>query len=123
MHELYTTMRSDERQRVYTTKKVNTLMKDQRKKPVRLESFIQKHARKDAQAIFAEHILDQSIREEPERIHSLAQFEASQFYQHGFIFLFLKASLLGNEQDVTNLYKNTFIATYSRRISEYSKAN
>ena len=90
---------------------------------MRLESYIQKHARKDAQAIFAEHILDHSIREEPERIRSLAQFEASQFYQHGFILLFLKASFLGNQQEVTNLYKNTFIATYSSRISEYSKTN
>lgn len=90
---------------------------------MRLEKYIQKHARKDAQAIFAEHIIDQSIREEPERIRSLAQFEASQFYQHGFIFLFLKASLLGSEQEVTNLYKNTFIATYTRDKNAYSKTN
>ena len=90
---------------------------------MRLESFIQKHARKDAQAIFAEHILDQSIREEPERIRSLAQFEASQFYQHGFIFLILKASLLGNEQEVTNLYKNTFIRAYTKINIENPKSN
>jgi len=90
---------------------------------LRFEKYIQKHARKDAQAIFAEHILDQSILEEPERIRSLAQFEASQFYQHGFILLFLKASLLGNEQDVINLYKNTFIATYTQIKNEYSKIN
>jgi hypothetical protein len=90
---------------------------------VRLEKFIQKHAHKDAQAIFAEHQQDQSIREEPERIRSLAQFEANQFYQHGFIFLFLKASFLGNEQEVTHLYKNTFIATYTRSSIEYSKTN
>jgi hypothetical protein len=90
---------------------------------VRLESFIQKHARKDAQAIFAEHQQDQSIREEPQRIHSLAQFEANQFYQHGFIFLILKASLLGNEQEVTNLYKNTFIETYTSINFEFSKSN
>jgi len=90
---------------------------------VRLESFIQKHARKDAQAIFAEHQNDQSIREEPENIRSLAQFEASQFYQHGFIFLVLKASLLGNEQEVTNLYKNTFIESYTSINIEYSKSN
>ena len=88
---------------------------------MRLEKYIQKHAIKDAQAIFAEHILDQSIREEPERIRSLAQFEASQFYQHGFVLLFLKASFLGSEQEVTNLYKNTFIVTYTRDKNEYSK--
>ncbi|MGZ3629708.1 MAG: hypothetical protein ACXVDN_18865 [Ktedonobacteraceae bacterium] len=60
---------------------------------MRLENFIQKHASKDGLSIFAEHILDQSIRKEPERIRSFAQFEASQFYQHGFIFLILKARL------------------------------
>jgi hypothetical protein len=81
---------------------------------VRLERSILKHAHKDAQAIFAEHQYDQSIREEPERIRSLAQFEANQFYQHGFVLLFLKASFLGNEQEVTNLYKNAFIETYTR---------
>ena len=90
---------------------------------MRLESFIQKHARKDAQAIFAEHQQDQSIREEPERIRSLAQFEASQFYQHGFVLLFLKASLLGNEQEVTNLYKNTFFKIYTKFNIENSKSN
>jgi hypothetical protein len=90
---------------------------------MRLESFIQKHARKDAQAIFGEHVLDQSIREEPERIRSLAQFEASQFYQHGFILLFLKASLLGNQQEVTHHYKNTFFKTYTKISIEYSKSN
>ena len=98
-------------------------MKKLRKQPVRLESFIQKHASKDAQALFAEHQQDQSVRVEPEPIQSLAQFEANQFYQHGFIFLFLKASLLGNEQEVTHLYKNTFIATYTRNSIEYSKTN
>jgi hypothetical protein len=108
---------------VYTTYKANTFTKDQRKQPVRLESFVQKHACKDAQAIFAEHQKDQSIREEPERIRSLAQFEANQFYQHGFIFLILKASLLGNEQEVTNLYKNTFFKTYTKINAEYSKSN
>ncbi len=87
---------------------------------MRLEKYIQKHASKDAQTIFAEHKLDQSIREEPERIRSLAQFEASQFYQHGFVLLFLKASFLGSEQEVTNLYKNIFIATYTRDKSESS---
>ena len=90
---------------------------------MRLERFIQKHARKDAQAIFAEHQQDQSIREETERVRSLAQFEANQFYQHGFVFLFLKASLLGNEQEVTNLYKNGFIETYTRNNIEYSVNN
>jgi hypothetical protein len=90
---------------------------------VRFERNIQKHASRDAQAIFAEHQQDQSIRKEPERIRSLAQFEANQFYQHGFVFLFLKASLLGNEQEVTNLYKNTFIKTYTRTNLEYSKPN
>ncbi len=90
---------------------------------MRLERYIQKHAQKDAQAIFTEHQQDQSIRYGPERIRSLAQFEANQFYQHGFIFLFLKASLLGNEQEVTDLYKNTFIATYTRNSIEYSKTN
>jgi hypothetical protein len=98
---------------VYTTQKSNTFTKGKRKQRVRLERYIQKHAHKDAQAIFAEHQQDQSIREEPERIHSLAQFEANQFYQHGFVFLFLKASLLGDEQEVTNLYKNAFIKTYT----------
>jgi hypothetical protein len=90
---------------------------------MRLEKYIQKHAGKDAQAIFAEHLQDQSIREEPERIRSLAQFEASQFYQHGFILLFLKASFMGSEQEVTNLYKNTFIATYSNEKNENIKIN
>ena len=90
---------------------------------MRLEKFIQKHAHKDAQAIFAEHQQDQSTREEPEHIRSLAQFEANQFYQHGFVFLFLKASLLGNEQEVTNLYKNTFIETYTSNKIEYSQNN
>ncbi len=90
---------------------------------MRLEKYIQKHARKDAQAIFAEHLQDQSIREETESIRSLAQFEASQFYQHGFILLFLKASFLGSEQEVTNLYKNTFIATYTQAKNEYSNIN
>jgi len=108
---------------VYTTQKANTITNDLRKQPVRLERFIQKHARKDAQTIFAEHQQDQSIREEPERIRSLAQFEANQFYQHGFVLLFLKASLLGNEQEVTNLYKNVFIETYMRNNIEYSKNN
>jgi len=108
---------------VYTTQKENTFTKDLRKQPVRLERFIQKHARKDAQAIFAEHQQDQSIREEPERIRSLAQFEANQFYQHGFVLLFLKASLLGNEQEITNLYKNAFIETYTRNNLEYSVNN
>ena len=90
---------------------------------MRLERFIQKHAHKDAQAIFAEHQYDQSVRVEPERIRSLAQFEANQFYQHGFVLLFLKASLLGNEQEVTNLYKNTFIETYTSNKIEYSQNN
>src|SRR6266702_1510455 len=116
-------MLSDHCQQVYTTQKDHTLRKTQRKQPVRLERFIQKHAHKDAQAIFAEHQQDQSIREEPERIRSLAQFEANQFYQHGFVLLFLKASLLGNEQEVTNLYKDAFIETYSKNNIEYSKNN
>jgi hypothetical protein len=79
---------------------------------VRLASLIQQHARKDAQTLFAEHQRDQSVREEPERIRSLAHFEAYQFYQHGFVLLFLKASLLGSEQEVTNLYIQTFTETY-----------
>jgi hypothetical protein len=108
---------------VYTTPKANIFTKNPRKQPLRFETFIQKHASKDAQAIFAEHQQDQSIRKEPERIRSLAQFEANQFYQHGFVFLFLKASLLGNEQEVTNLYKNTFIKTYTRTNLEYSEFN
>ena len=99
---------------MYTTQKGHTITKDLRKQPVRLERFIQKHAHKDAQEIFAEHLYDQSTREEPERIRSLAQFEANQFYQHGFVLLFLKASLLGNEQEITNLYKDAFIETYTR---------
>lgn len=80
---------------------------------MRLESFIQRHAYKDAQALFAEHQLDQSVREKPESIRSLAQFEANQFYQHGFVLLFLKASLLGGEQEVKNLYTQAFIETYT----------
>jgi hypothetical protein len=108
---------------VYTTQKADTFMINLRKQPVRLERFIQKHARKDAHAIFAEHQQDQSIREEPERIRSLAQFEANQFYQHGFILLFLKASFLGNEQEVTNLYKTTFIEAYTRNNIENSNSN
>ncbi len=90
---------------------------------MRLESFIQQHALKDAQALFAEHQRDQSVLVEAERIRSLAQFEANQFYQHGFVLLFLKASLLGNEQEVTNLYKNTFFKTYESINNEYSKSN
>ena len=108
---------------MYTTQKANILKLYQGNQPVRLERFIQKHAGKDAQAIFAEHKQDQSIREEPERIRSLAQFEANQFYQHGLVLLFLKASFLGNEQEVTNLYKNTFIATYTRNKIEYTNIN
>ena len=108
---------------MYTSQKDHTFTKDLRKQPVRLERFVQKHAHKDAQAIFAEHQQDQSIREKPERIRSLALFEANQFYQHGFVLLFLKASLLGNEQEVTNLYKNAFIETYTRTNIEYSKNN
>src|SRR5436305_4000652 len=91
----------------------NTFMKDLREQPMRLESFIRQHAHKDAYALFAEHQQDQSVRVEPERVHSLAQFEANQFYQHGFVLLFLKASLLGNEQEVTNLYIKIFTETYS----------
>jgi len=98
---------------LYTSQRDQTYAKDAELQPVRLESFIQQHALKDAQAIFAEHQLDQSIRVEPERIRSLAQFEANQFYQHGFVLLFLKASLLGNEQEVTNLYTQTFIKIYT----------
>jgi hypothetical protein len=85
---------------------------------VRLESFIHQHAHKDAQALLAEHQLDQSVRVEPERIRSLAQFEANQFYQHGFVLLFLKASLLGNEQEVTYLYTQTFIKIYTELKNE-----
>lgn len=85
---------------------------------MRLESFIRRHARKDAQALFAEHQLDQSVREEPERVRSLAQFEAYQFYQHGLVLLFLKVSLLGSEQEVKNLYAQTFIETYTRLKKE-----
>ncbi len=88
---------------------------------MRLEKYIQKHAIKDAQSLFAEHVLDQSIREQPQLIRSLAQFEASQFYQNGFVLLFLKASFLGSEQEVTNLYKNTFINTYTHEKNAYSK--
>jgi hypothetical protein len=87
---------------------------------VRLESFIQRHAHTDAQALFAEHQLDQFVREEPERIRILAQFEAYQFYQHGFVLLFLKASLLGSEQEVNNIYTQTFIETYTGLKKEES---
>ncbi len=87
---------------------------------MRLANFIQQHARKDAQILFAEHQLDQSVREEPERIRSLAKFEAYQFYQHGFVLLFLKASLLGSEQEVNNLYTQTFIETYTGLKKEES---
>ena len=90
---------------------------------MRLERFIQRHAHKDAQALFAEHQLDQSVRKEPERIRSLAQFEAGQFYQHGFVLLFLKASLLGSEQEVKNLYAQTFIKTYTRRSKHLDKSD
>ena len=93
---------------MYTSQKGHTYAKCAEEQPVRLESFIQQHAHKDAQALFAEHQLDQSVRVEPQRIRSLAQFEANQFYQHGFVLLFLKASLLGNEQEVTNLYTNLY---------------
>ena len=79
---------------------------------MRLTSFIRQHARKDAQTLFAEHQQDQAVREDPELIRSLAHFEAYQFYQHGFVLLFLKASLLGNEREVTNLYAQTFTETY-----------
>ena len=98
---------------MYTSQKGLTYAKGAEEQPVRLESFIQQHAHKDAQALFAEHQLDQSVRVEPERIRSLAQFEANQFYQHGFVLLFLKASLLGNEQEVTYLYTQTFIKIYT----------
>jgi len=98
---------------MYTSQKGLTYAKGAEEQQVRLENFIQQHANKDAQALFAEHQLDQSVRVEPERIRSLAQFEANQFYQHGFVLLFLKASLLGNEQEVTNLYTQTFIKIYT----------
>jgi hypothetical protein len=80
---------------------------------VRLEKFIKQHAHNDAQLIFAEHQQDQTVRHEPERIRSLAQFEANQFYQHGFVLLFLKPSLLGNEHEVKNAYTYSFIRTYT----------
>jgi hypothetical protein len=105
---------------VYTSQSGNTITKDVEDQPVRLESFIQQHAHKDAQALFAEHQRDQSVRVGPERIHALAQFEANQFYQHGFVLLFLKASLLGNEQEVTNLYTQSFIKIYTELMNEES---
>jgi hypothetical protein len=98
---------------LYTSQKGLTCAKGAEEQQVRLENFIQQHAHKDAQTLFAEHQLDQSVRVEPERVRSLAQFEANQFYQHGFVLLFLKASLLGNEQEVTNLYTQTFIKIYT----------
>ena len=85
---------------------------------MRFDSIVQKHARKDAQALFAEHLQDQSVRVEPERIHSLAQFEANQFYQHGFILLFVKASFLGSEQEVNTLYTKVFNETYTNLMRE-----
>ena len=103
---------------MYTSQRDHTNTKGAEEQQVRLESFIQQHAHKDAQALFAEHQLDQSVRVEPQRIRSLAQFEANQFYQHGFVLLFLKASLLGNEQEVTNLYTQTFIKIYTGFTNE-----
>jgi hypothetical protein len=98
---------------MYTSQRDQTYAKGAEEQPVRLESFIQQHAHKDAQALFAEHQQEQSVRVELERVRSLAQFEANQFYQHGFVLLFLKASLLGNEQQVTNLYTQTFTKIYT----------
>jgi hypothetical protein len=105
---------------VYTSQSGNTITKDVEDQPVRLERFIQQHAHKDAQALFAEHQQDQSVRVEPEGIRSLAQFEANQFYQHGFVLLFLKASILGNEQEITNLYTQSFIKIYTKLKNEES---
>jgi hypothetical protein len=87
---------------------------------MRLERLIQRHARDDAGVLFGGHLLEKAVREQPERIRSLAQFEANQFYQHGFVLLFLKASLLGSEQEVKNLYTSTFIRAYTslRRQAE-----
>jgi hypothetical protein len=105
---------------MYTSQRENTFTKGISEQPMRLESFIRQHAHKDAHALFAEHQQDQSVRVELERIHSLAQFEANQFYQHGFVLLFLKASLLGNEQEVTNLYTQTFTETYISLNTAYT---
>lgn len=85
---------------------------------MRLEFFIQQHAHKDAQALFTEHEQDQSVRVEPERIRSLAQFESNQFFQHGFVLLFVKASFLGSEQEVKHLYAKAFIETYTSLKNE-----
>lgn len=79
---------------------------------MRLENFIRRDAQKDAQIVFANHQQDQTVLEAPERIRSLAQFQANQFYQSGFVLLFLKPSLLGSEQEVKNLFTQTFIRTY-----------
>lgn len=80
---------------------------------MRLEKFVKQHAHNSAQAIFAEHQQDQTIRQKPELIRTLAQFEANQFYQHGFVLLFIKSSLLGDELEVKNAYTSTFIRTYT----------
>jgi hypothetical protein len=80
---------------------------------MRFENNIRREARKDAQTVFTDHQQDETILEAPERIRSLAQFQSNHFYQNGLVLLFLKPSLLGTEQEVKNLFTQTFIKTYT----------
>jgi len=83
---------------------------------LRLGNYVQRQALDDAQAMFDEHQQDETVRKEIERIRSLAQFEANHFYQTGFVLLFVKAAWLGDEQEVKNLYTQTFIKAYKARV-------
>ena len=83
---------------------------------MRLTRYIQRKAYGDALALFDKHLQDDTLRKEIERIRSLAQFEASSFYQTGFVLLFLKASWLGEEYEVKNLYTQTFIQAYQVQV-------
>jgi hypothetical protein len=88
---------------------------------MRLAHYVQRTAYNDALALFDEHLQDDALRKEIERIRSLAQFEANHFYQAGFVLLFLKASWLGEEYEVKNLYTQTFIKTYQVQVENKVK--
>ncbi len=83
---------------------------------MRLARYVKRQAYNDALALFDEHVQDDDLRKEIERIRSLAQFEANHFYQADFVLLFIKASWLGDEYEVKNLYTQTFIKVYQSQV-------
>ncbi len=88
---------------------------------MRLAHYVERKAYSDALALFDEHLQDDAVRKEIERIRSLAQFEANHFYQAGFVLLFLKAAWLGEEYEVKNLYTQVFIKTYRVQVENFMK--